>query len=274
MVAKLYELPIKLPETDYKNYNYEKEREKEAQYLEDCRNWLKANGYNDKLTGKVISFGVGDGYAQYMVLREKPLSLAHLAFGDAYQVSGATIRGLTLADVKRMVAADKFWDDLADDNANFLNKQKPGTILHYDNGFNQFVRREVVKVDGKNKLKSIALVGEWRTHDLPHRDIRGEIYYPYHPKKIIEGELDDSLQTSTTYEAPNYDKKGKIDPRKLPAIDLTVPPMTADQENAARLWRLIGSIREALEENPKEIPMDNPENPKKRLERVRQLLEI
>lgn len=273
MVAKLYAVPVKLPETDYKNYDHKKEQAKEEKYLEDVRQWLKDSGYNDSLTGKLIGFPVADGSAQYMVISEKPLKLVHIAFGDAYQVSAATIRGLTLTDVRRMVQADQFWDEIADDNATFLQKQKVGTILHYNNGFNQYVRQEVVEVNGKKKLKPIALVGDWRQFDLPHRDERGKIYYPYNAKRVVEQELSDRLQISTTYESPKCVKRDKmLDPRNLPVIDLTVPPMTAEQTEAAKLWDLIVLIKETLNTESPDIPRDNPKNPQQRIEAIRQLL--
>lgn len=59
---------------------------------------------DNALVGKVLHLGpVGDGYAEYMVWNTKPLSLIHLPIGDAWQMPAAYERGLTLAEVKRMV---------------------------------------------------------------------------------------------------------------------------------------------------------------------------
>ncbi len=56
------------------------------------------------VVNEVISFPRGDGYAQYVVVSEKPLKLMHLPFGDAWQADPITIRGLRLTDVRFMVA--------------------------------------------------------------------------------------------------------------------------------------------------------------------------
>lgn len=51
----------------------------------------------------VISFGVADGGAYYLVKSMKPLKLQHIPYMDAYQVPYAMIRGLRKADVEAMV---------------------------------------------------------------------------------------------------------------------------------------------------------------------------
>lgn len=58
----------------------------------------------DSVVNAVIHFPYADGHALYLVAKDKPLRLMHLPFGDAWQVSSATIRGLRLGDVESMVA--------------------------------------------------------------------------------------------------------------------------------------------------------------------------
>jgi len=60
----------------------------------------------------IISFGVGDGSADYLVVSKKPLKLQHIAHGDNYEVSYATIRGLRLSDVEEMLNWERSWDKL------------------------------------------------------------------------------------------------------------------------------------------------------------------
>ena len=57
--------------------------------------------------GEVIRFQVADGYAQYMVFSQKPLSLFHLNIGDGYQADPILLRGLLLSDVKKLVAHEQ-----------------------------------------------------------------------------------------------------------------------------------------------------------------------
>lgn len=59
------------------------------------------------LVGALVNFGVADGYAVYLVAKEKPLTLRHVPYGDAYQVHHAMIRGLTIEDVRNIVGADE-----------------------------------------------------------------------------------------------------------------------------------------------------------------------
>lgn len=183
-------------------------------------------------------------------------------------------------EILTSLAMVAMFDGIADENQKFLQSQKPGTILHYHNSFGQYVRREVVRVGNVNKLKSIALVGKWDKHDLPKRYDNGEIYHPFHAKKILTGELDDGLQCSTTYEHPRFVKPGgdanKIDPRKLDPINLEVPPLEGDAKVATELWQLIEKVQAALnpptEERRQEGDSKDPATPMKRLRAAYELL--
>ena len=67
----------------------------------------------EQLQGRVISFHVGDGKAYYFVKREKPLILQHMDFFDGYQIDAATIRGLRLEEVRRMVIWERVFAKIA-----------------------------------------------------------------------------------------------------------------------------------------------------------------
>lgn len=56
---------------------------------------------NDKsdLTGIVLQFPFADGYAHYVVIKNKPLTLQHIPFCDAWQVQPALIRGMRRVDI-------------------------------------------------------------------------------------------------------------------------------------------------------------------------------
>jgi len=56
-----------------------------------------------EIVGAILRFPCADGYAVYRVSKEKPLTLQHVPFGDAWQVDPALVRGLRRADVERMV---------------------------------------------------------------------------------------------------------------------------------------------------------------------------
>jgi hypothetical protein len=64
----------------------------------------KAEG---EFVGEILRWQRADGYAVYMVVKQKPLTLAHVGVGDAYSIEPALIRGLNLADVREMVIRER-----------------------------------------------------------------------------------------------------------------------------------------------------------------------
>ncbi len=59
------------------------------------------------MVGETIKWGVADGYAVYMIVKEKPLTVQHVDHGDGYRVDPIMIRGLRLSDVRGRVAQEK-----------------------------------------------------------------------------------------------------------------------------------------------------------------------
>lgn len=135
-----------------------------------------------------------------------------------------------------------FWSNLKNDCEDFYNLLREGQIVHYSNGFGQFIRCEVVRVDDKIQLKSIALVGNWRDFDLPRRYPDGGIEYGYYPKKVMEQEVF-RPNASNIWE---FKSEGD-DPSLLNPIDITVPDMTPEQSHVADLWVRVNRIRGMLE---------------------------
>lgn len=80
--------------------------EREAERLLAVQKAARAASKGD-LVGEILRWQRADGYAQYMVVSQKPLILAHLAIGDAWQVEAALIRGLRLTDVREMVERER-----------------------------------------------------------------------------------------------------------------------------------------------------------------------
>jgi len=82
--------------------------EAEAKWAEELAEWCRANtDSKSELIGEVIRFPRGDGYAQYMVFRTKPLSLLHLPLGDAWDLPDYQLRGLRVKDVRDIVARER-----------------------------------------------------------------------------------------------------------------------------------------------------------------------
>lgn len=74
-------------------------------WMEDqIRNQPKEPG---RIKGRIISFPIADGYAHYRVEKLSPLTLRPFMVGDMWEIPDAHMRGLTKADVGRMIE----WDD-------------------------------------------------------------------------------------------------------------------------------------------------------------------
>lgn len=51
------------------------------------------------IVGFIMQFPWADGYAVYRVTKERPLTLQHIDYGDAWQVPDAHLRGIRFEDV-------------------------------------------------------------------------------------------------------------------------------------------------------------------------------
>ena len=84
---KVYSCPAECPAPtpDYSGkFDYKKELEQEEKHMKDLKEWLIKRGYRGKLTGEIVSFGVADGQALYMLADGSKSCLIHLPYGDAY----------------------------------------------------------------------------------------------------------------------------------------------------------------------------------------------
>ena len=64
------------------------------------------------LVGEELRWPRGDGYARYLVVKESPLRIAHIAIGDAREVEDVLVRGLNIDDVRAMVGHGRRLDRL------------------------------------------------------------------------------------------------------------------------------------------------------------------
>lgn len=82
---KVYASPVSEPQIDYQNFKHADYDKANSDYEAANRKWLTDNGYNGKHSGRIVSFGVADGAARYMLADGKKSFLIHLAEGDSYQ---------------------------------------------------------------------------------------------------------------------------------------------------------------------------------------------
>jgi hypothetical protein len=98
-----------------KGYDYEPDygnwqdwQKHENAYIKRLRSFCKKNSDSkNPLVGEIIKTPMADSYAFYMVYRTKPLELIHVPIGDAWHADNIWLRGLRLADVKKMVENEK-----------------------------------------------------------------------------------------------------------------------------------------------------------------------
>lgn len=84
---------------------------------EEAAFWAKLDAAEAKLgptdvVGVRMQFQIADGYAEYVVTKAKPLTLAHIGAGDGYQIGAAHMRGLRVEDVLMQKTHNAFMRNL------------------------------------------------------------------------------------------------------------------------------------------------------------------
>jgi hypothetical protein len=202
-----------------------------------------------EIVDALVEFPVADGAALYIVTSARPLTVQWIDWMDGYSAAAATIRGLNRADIEAQIRYRRTLTNMFRQGDDWWAEQEIGATLHYHNGFGEYVRGEVVVLTdgdraGLKGIRPVALVGNWKPYDLPQRRPDGSVAMGYHASKIVEGGPDAAWRPSDScvYEAPRFvGPRGAGDPgdpRTLPALDLTVPPMSDDAQETARLFAL------------------------------------
>lgn len=179
-------------------------------------------------------------------------------FIDAEHVG--TVRPFLTRDILRNVKFAEGLKNLIYEQEGFYQSLKPGQIVHYDHGFGkEWVRCEVVDQQFQDRpgksIKPIALVGEWRKFDLPRRTNTGVVEYGHFGDMINKGEIFQP-NVGSIYEGPTYVKRTPgIDPRKMEAIDLSVPAMTPEEIANAGWWISMGHVRKMvqIDDDPRKV---------------------
>ena len=107
-MAKIYAIPteVPLPDPDYKNYDHLTELICEELFLQRLREWCRARFPGD-LVGEEVSTPRADGYARYMIMREKPFAMIHLMLGDAWCAEPEWERGMRLSDARKRIEGER-----------------------------------------------------------------------------------------------------------------------------------------------------------------------
>jgi len=100
-MAKLIKNSIVIP-FDYSDGWQDREKTAITAAAEDARS--KASG---DLVGEILRWQRADGYACYMVVKQRPLTIQHMSIGDGWRIEDPLIRGLNLTDVREMVRRER-----------------------------------------------------------------------------------------------------------------------------------------------------------------------
>jgi len=145
-----------------------------------------------------------------------------------------------VSDVASRIAQAQAWERVMQENDEFFDGLELGQVVHYHNGFGEFVRCMVVEYDydfrtgpseytaGQKVLLPIALVGNWNPRDLPHeiRQADGSVYesVPYHAKKVLTMSGAWRPSAGCVFESPSFKGNPRFqeDPSTMEPLDLTM----------------------------------------------------
>lgn len=235
LLPKVY----KLKDADLTDVNYEEVDKYLAAELAQARKLMAQNPRDRVCANDLFNMPVADGNAYYVVtsVKKTVCSVEWRGYGnldryaDHYFGFGGSF---PLKKVQHYVLYEKHAQKVIESGDKYYNSLKDGDIVHYGNGRKEFVRCEVVTKDGEKALKAIALVGEWQQYDLPSRQKDGNVYVPHHAKMVLEGGTMQPHHSNIVESGWGSQIKHDLALiRSLPAIDLTVPPMTPEEKKEA-----------------------------------------
>lgn len=178
---------------------------------------------------------------------------------DCPDYSG-TKKVFSAEEIKACLGMQAMWKKVGDESKDFYQRLTAGSIVHYSNGHNCYVR---CKVNDKKELVPLALVGEWRDYDLPKHDECGNVILGYHAENIKNGKPM-TPHASNIYEFQITRKPASQpigfnqskNPSQMAPISLEPKPMTPEQAANAPYWRQvyhIQSLTNADRQNPKAV---------------------
>lgn len=111
-MAKLEATSVPFPEPDYKSSVPFDQQPDALQFkaMQEVSNNLDLDA--GEIVGGILRWQRGDGYAFYVVTKDRPLTVRHLGYMDAWQVEDALIRGLNKQDVLVMLLRTRAMHEL------------------------------------------------------------------------------------------------------------------------------------------------------------------
>ncbi len=161
---------------------------------------------------------------------------------DCPDYAGAK-QAFTTEQIEGSRGMSRLFQNLAHESDKFFASLPIGSIVHYNNGFNQYVR---CKVTSGNNLLPIALVGNWSPHDLPRRHPNGYVQEGYHVSNIKNKKVF-TPNASCVYEHKH--DANAVDPRGLAPLSLELPPITAAENVIIKKHQRLESIQKIVNQN-------------------------
>lgn len=174
----------------------------------------------DALIGKKFHATVADASCEFEIV-SRTGKICKAVSKEPYEAE----RFFSVGQVTQALAMEEMFAGNARAQKGFWETVPVGKIIHYYNGFKQYVRGEVILDGGVKKLKPLALVGEWKEYDLPRVTPDGRVEIPYLARKILQPNAESAWQpnVSCIYEAPEFARKGEPAPSSLHPVPLEVP---------------------------------------------------
>jgi hypothetical protein len=119
-------------------------------------------------------------------------------------------KAYTVEDVGTSMKLDDFWEQHRRVHDSFWDNVQVGAMIHYHNGFGEWVRGTVIERDGKKLLDPTAMVGDWTHH------------WEYHWAKLVRGDGAWQPSVSNIYESGQWSRGDTHgDPTTMEPLDFS-----------------------------------------------------
>lgn len=147
--------------------------------------------------------------------------------------------------IEQILAADERSAKAIDRDTRWWKNQQDGTVLHYHDGFNQFVRGVVTRRNGTPELLPTALVGDWPAHQVVYRDWSGKVQYGHHVRRIRDKQPW-APHPTTIFEHQPWAVDTPTGPAYMEPISFDIADPTPEEEEAYRLNQIIQEATNTL----------------------------
>ena len=166
--------------------------------------------------------------------------------GKVFNGDYAGIQKVFLAEeINRAINFKKVFEKIKQNCDNYYDSLTEGQIVHYHNGFGEYVR---CKVNQDKQLVPFALVGRWRAHDLPKRLADGTVHLSYQCKQILN-QKPFKPNASNIFEYPEFSDKNNFSPIDAPEVDISIPDQTEKEKQIGNLWTTVFEIQKEISDN-------------------------